>query len=131
MGQDQVGGPGQSRSRSRALSQLARRVAVRHNKDKFFAKPPAAQFQIFLHSNIHQHTPGGDVACAIAGVIPRGSAMFPVRACSSTSMKGTDKPFGAIEQATFERGVHRSAAKSLMDACEVSPSRDIDVKRVR
>ena len=99
--------------------------------DKFTAKFPSSQYQIFLHSNIHHYTNGGFGAYAVAGVIPRGSAMFPVRTFSATSINGTDKNFGAIEQAGIERDVYRSAAKSLIDACEVSPSCDVYVKRVK
>jgi|SRR5690606_20525601 len=97
--------------------------------DKFIAKYPASKYQIFLYSNIHSFTNGGYSAYAISGVIPRGSAMFPVRYYSSTSINGGDKIFGAVQLAEFERDIYRTAAKSLMEACEISPNCDVYQER--
>lgn len=99
--------------------------------DKFIAKFPPSKYQIFMHSNIHSYTNGGYAAYAIAGVIPKGSAQFPVVRYSNTDINGSDKKFGAIALAEKELDVYRAAAKSLMDACELSPTCDVFTDRTR
>lgn len=97
--------------------------------DKFVEKFSAAKYQIFLHSNIHSFTNGGYSSYAIAGVVQRGSWDFPARYYSNTNINGSDKVFSAVQIAEIELASYRSAAKSLMDACEVSPNCDIYAAR--
>lgn len=93
--------------------------------DKFVAKFPVAKFQIFVHSNIHSYTNGGYTAYAVAGVVPYGSAQFPVRTFSNSSTNGTDRRFTAVELANEELSVYRAAVTNLMEQCEISPSCDV------
>jgi len=93
--------------------------------DKFVAKYPAARYQIFVHSYIFGFTDGGYSAYAVAGVIPRNSGQFPLRTFSSTSINGTSNKFGAVDLAKYELDVYRSAAKSLMEQCEISANCDV------
>ncbi|MFZ4550892.1 MAG: hypothetical protein ACOYNB_03620 [Aquabacterium sp.] len=97
--------------------------------DKYIAKYPANQYQIFVHSNIHNYTNGGYAAYALAGIIPRGSATFPAKYFSSTRIDGSDKTFSSVQLAEVELETYRSAVKSLMDACEISPNCDVYTRR--
>ena len=93
--------------------------------DKFIAKFPVTRFQIFVHSNVHSYTNGGFSAYAVAGVVPKNSGQFPLNRFSSSNINGTDKIFSQIDLAKYELDTFRSAIKSLMDQCEVSPDCDV------
>lgn len=93
--------------------------------DKFVVKFPAAKFQIFVHSNVSSFTNGGFAAYAVAGVVPNGSAQFPVKTYSNTRINGADKSFTAVELANEELSIFRAAVTNLMGQCEISPNCDI------
>ncbi|QDZ29349.1 hypothetical protein [Noviherbaspirillum sp. UKPF54] len=97
--------------------------------DKFIAKFPATKYQIFVHSNIMSFTNGGYSAYAIAGVVPKNSGQFPMNRFANTNINGTDKKFSAVELANYELETYRSAVKSLMEQCEISPSCDVYIPR--
>lgn len=97
--------------------------------DKFISKFPADKFQIFVHSNVMGFSDGGYSAYAVSGVIPKNSDQFPIRTFSSTNINGNDKKFNQIELATQELITYRSAVKSLMEQCEISPNCDVFTAR--
>jgi hypothetical protein len=97
--------------------------------DKFVAKFPADKFQIFVHSNVMAFTDGGFSAYAVAGVIPKDSAQFPVRTFSSTQINGTERKFNQIELANVELETYRAVVRNLMENCEISPNCDVYTAR--
>lgn len=97
--------------------------------DKFIARYPAAQFQIFIHSNIHYYSSGGYSAYAMAGVIPKDSAQFPVRLFSNTNINGSDRKFTGPQLAEQELVTYRAAVRNLMERCEASPTCDVYTPR--
>jgi hypothetical protein len=97
--------------------------------DKFVAKFPAAEYQIFVHSDIHNYTDGGYAAYAVAGVVPKGLGQFPISKFASSNINGTNKMFTRIQLADQELKTFRKAVSNLMEQCEISPTCDVYVPR--
>lgn len=97
--------------------------------DKFIAKFPSTKYEIFVHSNMLSFSDGGFASYAVAGVVLRNSGQFPLNRFSSTKINGTDKNFNAVDLANYELQVYRSAVKSLMDQCEISPDCNVYIPR--